>query len=611
MKTIRYVIHLLARNFWTLLGFEAVLRLLTTLALVPVVQLFIDRLMAFYGYSFITLESLPAFLAHPGVLLAILILLLILSAISIFDVSAVLLIFDQSREDKDITIREAFTFGLQQSVRTFYPRNIMLPLYALLLVPLLNLGITSNVINSIPIPEFIMDYILENQAFTAAYVCIALVMGYIFIRLIYTFPSFLLEGQSFVKSVKRSFCLTKKHFWGDLVSIVGLKFLFDGMLLVIVAIPSIIAMMAFLSNAGVFIKSVVVGIVAATAAAIMLLTIVLGSATSYAIVCTRYWNHLTLLEEEIPNPEPPQWIRLPTTPTNRWIIGIAAACYLILCVSATSFAQYSITTEDLDTEKQLSEVEVTAHRGASKYYPENTMAAFRGAKLQGADWVELDVQQSKDGVLFISHDSNFIRISGVNKNAWDMDYSEIAKLDASGLLNKQYKGERYPTLKQVLAWAKTNDMRLNIELKPNKHYTNLEAQTAQEIRDAGMTKNVIVTSQNYECVKNIAQVAPDMPRVYVMSLVYGKIDELDAANIYSVEENSCTKRFVNFAHENGKQVLAWTINKPANMERVLENGVDNIITDDVPTAKHMVETRSSEITVDSLLNEMYYYMIGQ
>ncbi|MDY4522431.1 MAG: glycerophosphoryl diester phosphodiesterase membrane domain-containing protein [Atopobium sp.] len=610
MKTIRSVIRLLARNFWTLLGFEALLRLLTTLALVPVVQFFIDNLMAFYGYSFITLESLPIFLSHPGVIVAIMLLLLVLSAISIFDVSAVLLIFDQSREDKDITMREALSFGLKQAARTFYPRNILLPLYALLLVPLLNLGITSNIINSIPIPEFIMDYILENQAYTALYALVGLVLGYMFIRLIYTFPSFLLEGKSFVKSVKRSVSLTRKHFWGDLVSIVGLKLLFDGVLIVIVIIPSIIAMLVFLSSASTFIKSIVIGIVAATAVAIMLLTFILGSATSYAIVCARYWNRLTTLEEEIPNPEPPKWISRPTSPTNRWIIGIAAASYVVLCVSATSYAQYSITNKNEKIDTPAPQVEVTAHRGASKHYPENTMAAFRGAKLQGADWVELDVQQSKDGVLFIAHDSNFIRISGVNKNAWEMDYSEIAKLDASGLLNKQYKGERYPTLKQVLAWAKTNNMRLNVELKPNKHYFNLEAQTAQEIRDAGMTKNVIVTSQNYDCVKNIARVAPDMSRVYVMSLVYGKIDELDAANIYSVEENSCTERFVRYAHENGKQVLAWTINRPANMERVLENGVDNIITDDVPTAKRVIASNSSEITVDSLINDMYYYMLG-
>ena len=609
MKTIRYTLHLLARNFWTLLGFEALLRLITTFALVPLVQFFLDRLMAFYGYSFITLESLPAFLAHPGVVVAILFLLLVLSAISIFDVSAILLIFDQSREDKNITMREALSFGLKQSIRTFYPRNILLPLYALLLVPLLNLGITSNIINSIPIPEFILDYILENQTFTIIYVLLALALGYGFIRLIYTFPSFLLEGQSFVKSARHSIHLTRKHFWGDLVSIVGLKLLFDVLLIVIVAIPSMIAVLAFLSNAGVFIKSVVVGIVAGTAITLMLLTFILGSATSYAIVCTRYWNRLTEVGEEILNPEPPKWIKRPTSPTNRWIIGITALSYLVLCVSAASYSQYSISTEDLDESEPAPRVEVTAHRGASKQYPENTMAAFRGAKLQGADWIELDVQQSKDGVLFISHDSNFIRISGVNKNAWELTYAEIAKLDASGLLNKQYKGERYPTLKQVLAWAKANDMRLNVELKPNKHYTNLEAQAAQEIRDAGMTNNVILASQSYDCVKNIAQVAPDMSRAYIISLVYGKINELNAADIYSVEENSCTQRFVQYAHDNGKRVLAWTINRPANMERALENGVDNIITDDVPTAQSVIATDSIEITVDSLLSNMYYYLM--
>lgn len=610
MKTIRYVIRLVARNFWTLLGFEALLRLATALALAPLVQFFLDNLMALYGYSFITLESLPSFVSHPGVIAAIILLLLILSAISIFDVSAVLIIFDESREDQDISIKEAAHFGLIQALRTFAPNNILLPLYALFLVPLLNLGLTSNVINSIPIPEFVMDYINHNDTYLSLYLIGMAALSWLLLRIIYTFPSFLLEQKSFTESLRRSFALTKRHFWGDFGAIIGLKLIFDLLLMLVTLVPIGLAALAFMSNADNVIKSILVGLSAASAVFVTLISVTLGSALSYAILCARYWNRLTRLGEVIPNPEPPRVDRHVKGRRNRVIMGLTYASFIVICTASSVLAYIVVTDTAVKKPPRIPPrlVEVTAHRGASAYYPENTMAAFRGAKLQGADWCELDVQQSKDGKLFISHDSNFKRISGVKKNAWELTWDEISKLDASGVNSKQFKGERYPLLSQVLAWAKRNNMRLNIEIKPSEHYKDIEAQTAKEIRDAGMQKQVIMTSQSYDCVKKIAQVAPDIQRAYVMSLVYGKIDELSAADIYSTEENSCTERFVSYAHENNKQVLAWTVNEEANMQRMIDNGVDNIITNDVLTAKRVVSDNAhADNSVEGVLSQIYNF----
>jgi len=71
------------------------------------------------------------------------------------------------------------------------------------------------------------------------------------------------------------------------------------------------------------------------------------------------------------------------------------------------------------------------------------MAAFRGAKELGADWIELDVQQCKDGQIIVIHDANLQRTTGVNQNTWDMTYEEIEKLDAGSFLNRHMQGRRF------------------------------------------------------------------------------------------------------------------------------------------------------------------------
>ena len=112
-------------------------------------------------------------------------------------------------------------------------------------------------------------------------------------------------------------------------------------------------------------------------------------------------------------------------------------------------------------------VEITAHRGASHIAPENTLAAINLAWQAGADAVEIDVFQSKDGEIVVIHDENTKHTSGVNLKVADTEFERLRKLDVGRWKGRRWAGQRIPTLEQVLATI-PEGKRLLIEIKCGK-----------------------------------------------------------------------------------------------------------------------------------------------
>ncbi len=195
---------------------------------------------------------------------------------------------------------------------------------------------------------------------------------------------------------------------------------------------------------------------------------------------------------------------------------------------------------------------MTAHRGASVDYPENTMAAFEGAKELGADWIELDVQQSRDGQIFVMHDTNFMRTAGVDRNTWEMDYDEIRLLDVGSSFGSGFEGERVPLLSEVIAFAKRNGIKLNIEMKPTGHEREFEQRVAEIIEAERFWDKCVVTSQVYGVLEEVKLCDSRIQTVYVMSLAYGDINRLAAADHFSIEASSITEKMVSDVHNAGK-----------------------------------------------------------
>ena len=250
----------------------------------------------------------------------------------------------------------------------------------------------------------------------------------------------------------------------------------------------------------------------------------------------------------------------------------------------------------------VKNMEITAHRGASIDYPENTMIAFIGAKELGADWIELDVQQTKDKQIIVSHDTNLKRVTGVNINTYEATYEDILKLDAGSFKDKKFSKERIPLLEDVVKWAKENNIKLNIELKPTGYEQDFEAQVVDIIKKYNFQDACVITSQVYDVLDNVKQVDEDIITVYVMSLAFGDITALDKADYFSVEATSITKEMVSKIHGLGKQIYGWTVNTKEGINKMINLNVDNIITDDITLGKELVTKSKSSDLITEIIN---------
>jgi glycerophosphoryl diester phosphodiesterase len=229
-------------------------------------------------------------------------------------------------------------------------------------------------------------------------------------------------------------------------------------------------------------------------------------------------------------------------------------------------------------------ITIHAHRGVSTRAPENSLAAAREAIAAGADYIETDVQLSKDAVLVIAHDSDFSRLGGVAKRVWELSYDEIRAIPIGGHSAPEFRQEITPTLDALLAEAKGR-IKLNIELK---YYGGDRLRLVEKVIDAirrhGMLDQVVMQCLEYEPLGEVHRLAPNVPIGYLLSFNAREPARLDV-DFLSVQQSRIDHRFIRRAHRRGQQVYAWTVDAPNDMERLFDFGVDGIITDQSALAR--------------------------
>lgn len=231
---------------------------------------------------------------------------------------------------------------------------------------------------------------------------------------------------------------------------------------------------------------------------------------------------------------------------------------------------------------------VIAHRGASAYAPENTMAAFEKALQMGAGGIELDVQLSSDGQLVVVHDEKLDRTS--NGKGWVKDYTleELKALDFGSWSSAGFAGEKIPLLEEVMDLLKQKDILLNIEIKTGiVLYPGIEEKTAGMIMKYNMQDRIIVSSFNHYSLVEIKKIRPVIKTgVLYMAGLYEPwryAAGIGACAIHPLFYN-IQPEIMKGCRENGIQVSTFTVDQPQMIQKVALAGVDGIITNVPDTA---------------------------
>lgn len=222
-----------------------------------------------------------------------------------------------------------------------------------------------------------------------------------------------------------------------------------------------------------------------------------------------------------------------------------------------------------------------AHRGASGYAPENTLAAFRRATALGVTFIETDLHLTRDVHFVALHDETVDRTTTGQGAIQTLTLAEVRRLDAGSWFGSEFMGERVPTLVEILEFARKHDVVFYLELKPNGFWGGEHALIGA-LREAGQIARVVIISFESGILEGLRRLEPTLMTGLLIDHQIGeafrKTNEIGARQI-AIRGDLVTPNFLLEAHKRDLQVVCWTINNPAHMRMLASAGVDGIMSD--------------------------------
>lgn len=265
----------------------------------------------------------------------------------------------------------------------------------------------------------------------------------------------------------------------------------------------------------------------------------------------------------------------------RALLGVAA---LVSCGAAYGGAALANAVARGDA------VQVIAHRGASGVRPENTLAAFEHAIEAGADWIELDVQETADGAVVVIHDRDFMKLAGVPLRVHEATLTDLADIDIGSRFSPEFADQRTSTLREALELARGR-VGVLIELKHYGFAVRLEERVAEVVEDLGMTAEVAIMSLDHASVARMRALRPGWRVGLLAAAAVGDLTRADA-DFLALRTAIATDALLARARRAGRPVLVWTVNDALSMSGMISRGAAGLITDEPALARQVLAERA-------------------
>lgn len=589
----RESMRLLRKTGKNLILFEAGVQLVTFAVLVPFIGAVAEGAVHLAGLKYLTNENIVKLLKSVWTLPAAALIILIITAQTLLHFTGATVCFRASVSGHKLSFSELINELASSLKRMFAPGACTLVLHILLLMPAIFVPAAGGLLSVSGIPDVLTRIISDPKTLVLIYSGSVVASILLSLRWMTAIPVYVCRRCSFRAARRRSIRLISGRSLRVFAGFLAWSFAFFGAFALSVI---------FVTWAGIFCISRTVGYVSYGSEYIQIIRYCLlfvaflfsAAAVPYlsAGMFVRYEKYLSG-RKTVGVSKGKKTARKRKT---RHLPAVLAAAALIL-VNGTYI--YRLASGEAAVRFVLNvQPMVIAHRGASFAAPENTIYAFNAAIEAGADGIELDVQQTKDGVPVVVHDINLKRIAGINREVSSFTYDEISQLDVGSWFDEKYSDASIMKLEDVIELA-GGKVFLNIELKRGALNRNIEQKTVDLIRKYGIENDCCVTSFSYESLKRIKRYDPDIKTGLIMSIATGDFYSLEAADAFSINSIFVNAGVVNNAHQQGKEVYAWTVNSPGEMRRVLGVNADHIITD---RPELLFEQINRSITEDTLLD---------
>lgn len=255
---------------------------------------------------------------------------------------------------------------------------------------------------------------------------------------------------------------------------------------------------------------------------------------------------------------------------------------------------------------EKSDIKIIAHRGGSNLAPENTMAAFQNALNLGVDMIEIDIEQTIDSVVVVIHDTKVDRTTNGKGKVDSLTYSYIKTLDAGSWYDSRFKGEKISTLEEVLQ-SVNGKATVLIEIKSgDERYQGIEKRTVEAIQHFNAHSWTIVQSFNKKTVERVKILDNKIVTYYLLGRNFmsyyhslqakikkNKIQEFLYDGI-AVHYSMLNAASVDSLKQVGLGVFTWTVDEEDDMTKMIEFGVDGIITDSPDKLIGLIESMKTK-----------------
>lgn len=543
------------------------LRILQIVIVLPLLSYLFVQVLKVTGLASITENNLLEALQNP-IAVGVLALMGLVAVFFIYYEQAyyVVLAFLQ-RSQQDYQLKTVLK-KVHRKFRYFLSfQSLLFLFYFVLILPIASLGMSAGLADNLYVPHFIADELVKSFRGLVLYFGSVLLVFYVSLRLVYTVVFFVIEEDlSIIGAIKKSWHYTKGKLLktlGFLVVTLGLYALSIGVVTAILLLPLMVIEPLFTTGA-----PVVAGLT------LTVLQIFIFFSFGFLQV---------VLADGLLSLAYPEWNQTSIRSRTNQPFLLKKSRLLSIAMGLIFLVAFAANTASVTKILYQPNTQIIAHRGYMAGGVENTIGSLQAAAQQGADYVEMDVLETKDHQLVVFHDRTLSRLTNRRESINELT---LAELQAITVTSGGFS-DHIPSFEEYIQAAIAVDMKLIVELK---YYgwesAEMEANVVELLQKYGVAQSYLIQSLKEEGIVKVKAIDPAIRTGYLVALNIGNLPTT-SADFIVIEEFSLNTRIVEQARKKEKGIMAWTINQEDLVRRALSLNIDGIITNEPSEAKRI------------------------
>ncbi len=586
-------------HIYNLFMLQLIFFLIFVLFILPIINFGLGLTIRLWGQSYVTSKNLLSYLTSPYTLIFLLFIILLVSLLILYQLITMIYFTSLDGIRNNISLLHLLFKGFKRTMKCLFSGSFGLPVFSVLLFIFINLPVLLIMTLQVKLnyPNHANQYFLKILLLP-----LYAIITFIALKGVFVVHIYILEQKGFIACLEKSKALLRKKNLLTFKKIIinnirqtALFFVYYYFTLIAAAF------FIYLCVGKTMVMSVFLSVYPRINNTLLLIFYMVIYLTNIKLISKMYKEYN--LDTLTTTPESTHELYRATISPSKKSNLISNLLILCVLLAALLNAYITLRNDAFYLQNALSGIRISSHRGNSHVAPENTLPALENAIIAGSDYAEIDVRQTKDGILVLMHDNNLKRTAGINKDIGSLTYKELSQLDVGSWFSTDFIYTKIPTLEEAIKLCKGR-IKLNIEIKTSNKGIMFEENLVSIIEKNNFEHSCLISSMDYNSIDKIKKLNPLIKTGLITKYIYGNFHNFESVDFISMRSSNITRQVVDNAHKNGKEIHAWTVNSVSEIERMKSAGVDCIITDNPTLTKRVLYQENSGSTFIQLLNHI-------